>query len=205
MRDTRRLRGRITQQKITALPQPRHNPPPAAEKHRQHSVESGMAQGSAGRRPLQRDGAPACRIVAVVVKDNGGADAEGLRLAAACGATCAVMLSGRAQVVDIAATLDAWRPAEAAAAVKAPRPSLEDRFHDQLRLEDEVSPVSHYYATSGTTGAPKVVACTRQALQLYAESHARAHNYTAASRVLLASSPLFDPFVGEVRFRALPT
>jgi hypothetical protein len=163
-------------------------------------------------------------VVAVVPEV---AQRDGLKLAAACGATRAVIVDENGDVTGaVAALAELLTGSEPVTFLAVPDASEKEVQHGdggaspaaralQRQLQDVTleegsalsppaadgcsqSDISHYYATSGTTGAPKVVACTRGALRLYAESHAQVHNYTSASRILLASAPLFDPFVGEV-------
>lgn len=189
-----------------------HHPSPRTKNHGR-LLDSDELKGDHGW--------PEVEVVAVV---HESAQRDGLKLAAACGATRAVIVDDKGDVTGaVAALAELLSGSELVTCLAVPNAGENEAQSDdggaspaaralQHQLQDVTleegsalssdgcsqSDISHYYATSGTTGAPKVVACTRGALTLYAESHAQAHNYTPASRILLASTPLFDPFVGEV-------
>ena len=57
--------------------------------------------------------------------------------------------------------------------------------------------IAYVCYTSGSTGRPKGVLVSRGALAAYAASNADEHGIDECSRVLLASSVLFDPSIGE--------
>ena len=81
--------------------------------------------------------------------------------------------------VDVEALLEAKGPLGA-----APPPAADES-------------IAYICYTSGSTGRPKGVLVSRGALAAYAASNADEHAIDERSRVLLASSVLFDPSIGE--------
>jgi acyl-CoA synthetase (AMP-forming)/AMP-acid ligase II len=90
---------------------------------------------------------------------------------------------------------------EAAAAAAAAAASSElaiDMDHDDLAAPvDSSEGLCHIAYTSGSTGAPKGVACRHRNLLSYCLANAHTHSVGPSSRVLLAAAPSFDPSIGE--------
>ncbi|KAJ9465057.1 Nonribosomal peptide synthetase 7 [Diplonema papillatum] len=68
------------------------------------------------------------------------------------------------------------------------------------RGEGEFEPGALCYVqhTSGSTGFPKAVRCSNEQVLAYAAGRCAEENITAASRVLMASSVMFDPWQGDL-------
>ncbi len=62
---------------------------------------------------------------------------------------------------------------------------------------DSSDGLSHIAYTSGSTGAPKGVACRHKNLLSYCLGNAHVHGVVPRSKVLLAASASFDPSIGE--------